>query len=550
MATWYVRPNTSHSGTRNGTSYATAWGGWSEIVWGVGGVVGGDTLYVCGAHSYSAANASVGTHGGSSTATICTIRGDYAGDPGSIAFTGAYYFQLLRSYTTVEALTITPGTSALMVVAEAITNVNIVDVVFDGLSKIIDNPMLHFYVSATGRNQSAIVVDGCTFKNSYHSTGNGGNLGKAIEWSIQTSGWINTLSNVRIRNCKFQDMLASRAIVGLVVKTTGTDSSVISDVEIHDNKFYRCRGVGIEAGHFLPGSAGVDGAVHVYDNEFYDITPRVASNGGAIIIWSTTGSKVYGNIGERITGANGFMNVFYMKGGRFYDNECDSLYTSTIDGCGILFDHGNDGCVVFNNTFRNLYGASGIPYSGVGILILDSTNIVACGNLVINAKTGVHFGTASPGQSCTLVNNTFANCGEYGIHIASTADLANCVVKNNIFTGDGYSVYDLTATSWSAENYNCFYGFASGTTNHTLGANSKTSDPLLDASYRPTGSSPCRGAGIYIAGARHMGGKKLAAAPDIGAHRYYTERTVSDTRTLKASITQVSSRNLTIPRAT
>jgi len=34
MATWYVRPNTSHSGSRNGTSYATAWGGWTEIVWG------------------------------------------------------------------------------------------------------------------------------------------------------------------------------------------------------------------------------------------------------------------------------------------------------------------------------------------------------------------------------------------------------------------------------------------------------------------------------------------------------------------------------------
>ena len=107
MSTWYVRPNTSHGSTRNGTSYATAWGGWSEIVWGSGGVVGGDTLYVCGAHSYTA-NIAPGNHGGTS-GSRCVIRGDGVDEAGSIAFVGAYYVNLVRSYTTIRNLAFTGG---------------------------------------------------------------------------------------------------------------------------------------------------------------------------------------------------------------------------------------------------------------------------------------------------------------------------------------------------------------------------------------------------------------------------------------------------------
>src|SRR5688500_10002169 len=99
MATWYVRPDTSHSATRDGTSFATAWGGWSSIIWGGAGITAGDTLYVCGTHS-AGAILGVGAHGATSSSRV-TIRGDYAGDPGSIIFTtGNFYLNVNRSYTT------------------------------------------------------------------------------------------------------------------------------------------------------------------------------------------------------------------------------------------------------------------------------------------------------------------------------------------------------------------------------------------------------------------------------------------------------------------
>jgi hypothetical protein len=84
MADWFVRPDTSHSGMRNGQSYASAWGGWTEIVWSTGGLVPGDTLYVCDSHTYSVV-LTIGNHGAMAGSRVI-IRGDYPGHSGSITF--------------------------------------------------------------------------------------------------------------------------------------------------------------------------------------------------------------------------------------------------------------------------------------------------------------------------------------------------------------------------------------------------------------------------------------------------------------------------------
>ena len=100
LSAWYVRPwnGTAYVyGTGGGDSYANAWNGFLNIVWGSSGVKAGDDLYVCGTHP-NPANAvaiaglaldirdtqlDVKASGASESARI-TIRGDYAGDPGQI----------------------------------------------------------------------------------------------------------------------------------------------------------------------------------------------------------------------------------------------------------------------------------------------------------------------------------------------------------------------------------------------------------------------------------------------------------------------------------
>jgi hypothetical protein len=92
-ATWYVRPlSQGEYGAEDGTSYANAYDGFSDITWGEGGVVAGDTLYICGEHRYATSGADfttvtelkVGAAG--AAGNYITIRGDYASDPGSIIY--------------------------------------------------------------------------------------------------------------------------------------------------------------------------------------------------------------------------------------------------------------------------------------------------------------------------------------------------------------------------------------------------------------------------------------------------------------------------------
>jgi Concanavalin A-like lectin/glucanases superfamily/Right handed beta helix region len=79
-ATWYVRPDDGAYGNEDGTSYNDAFDGFSDIVWGSGGVEAGDTLYICGTHLSD--KMAVGASG--SSGSPITIRGDYASDPGVI----------------------------------------------------------------------------------------------------------------------------------------------------------------------------------------------------------------------------------------------------------------------------------------------------------------------------------------------------------------------------------------------------------------------------------------------------------------------------------
>jgi len=89
---WYVRPAGGTYGAENGTSYADAWDGLVNVVWGTSGVMASDTLWICGMHirqwttyapTYS--NTCFYTVGASGTAgNPITIRGDSPSEAGEI----------------------------------------------------------------------------------------------------------------------------------------------------------------------------------------------------------------------------------------------------------------------------------------------------------------------------------------------------------------------------------------------------------------------------------------------------------------------------------
>jgi len=77
--TWYVRPAGGSYGSEDGTSYADAWDGFSNIDWTASGVQPGDTLYIAGIHTELFDVGGSGTNG-----NPILIRGDFGGDAGSI----------------------------------------------------------------------------------------------------------------------------------------------------------------------------------------------------------------------------------------------------------------------------------------------------------------------------------------------------------------------------------------------------------------------------------------------------------------------------------
>ena len=77
---WFVRPTGGNYGSENGSSYHNAWDGLNTVIWGPGGVVAGDTLYVCGLFLIGETTAgptdmTIGASGGGESTRIM-IRGD------------------------------------------------------------------------------------------------------------------------------------------------------------------------------------------------------------------------------------------------------------------------------------------------------------------------------------------------------------------------------------------------------------------------------------------------------------------------------------------
>jgi hypothetical protein len=220
------------------------------------------------------------------------------------------------------------------------------------------------------------------------------------------------------------------------------------------------------------------------------------------------------NKAYRLAGTTGFSNPFYGTY-TYYDNYAEDISTDTIDGCGILFDHGCNNCVAYGNHFKRITGtgADGYYSGGFGFLVLDAVNITVYGNVVDGCVTGVAFGNKAPGQSANIFNNTFRNCSQSGAFVGGLSEKTNSLVRNNVFTatrGTIPAVRNDTAP-WLGESRNCFHGFGA-TLNHTLHASTVTIDPDLDDDYRPRAAYVKVG-GTYLPATDFYGNQFSSPAP-------------------------------------
>jgi len=525
MTLWYVRPSTSHSGTRNGTSYDTAWGTWSEIVWA--SLAAGDRLRICGAHVYTSSRAT-SAHGGTVNARV--VLESYNADPGSITFT-ALGLTIDVNHTEIRGLTITSGTAqAILLNAANLQNVAIVNNnLVCGAGSTSNILGLR---DVTGLNYSDILIDGNTF------TGKP-SAGSAIRWWLSTTGDLGTISRLTISNNKFVGVVTSRAVIRLLYNPDVNAGTKLADIKVIGNTFTDCVGLAIEVGGGGGGALAVPGrdtGIIVRGNVARRLS-YAGAFGGMIFLYQFGPSLTPGfgpnlvewNEGYEIQGAGGFIDL--LQGTYVVQfNYCDDVWSNGFDGNGVLLDLSSYNCVVRWNVLKNLRSNGSVYGSGMGIYVISSTGAEVYGNLIENCRIGLGFfcPTGST-QSANVYGNTFANCSVSAIyHGQQDTNKTGTHCRNNVFVAatSGVQGVNNTGAVWSGtEDYNNFYNFGANV-NHTFGVNTQTQKPNLSIHWRPAQNSPLRRAGTHLAYTTDCDGFTRWNPPTIGAFEIQPDRSV------------------------
>jgi len=223
---WYVRPSGGSYGDEDGTSYADAWDGFSNIVWGTGGVEAGDTLWVCGIHNITA-QFTVGTSGNSGFPI--TIRGDYSSDPGIIdgqATVDQCIIASSKSYLTFKALTVqNSGIHGIHLIGSS-------NVIIDGCTATNN----HTYGITINSGSSDITIQNC----SIHSNGTDGTTSYGV-YGLDFSHDIIIKDCVIYNNSNFAGNDG-----GGCVFTSGTNTVLVQNCSIYSNGDKASDGSGVE----------------------------------------------------------------------------------------------------------------------------------------------------------------------------------------------------------------------------------------------------------------------------------------------------------------
>jgi hypothetical protein len=256
-------------------------------------------------------------------------------------------------------------------------------------------------------------------------------------------------------------------------------------------------------------------------------------------------NTIYGNDRELINGDGIQLFGTHDCGAvKIIDN--DVSHPANSPKQAILVTAASGSAIVRGNRVRGGVSAIALEVPGavcVGNDIADATNgvsilaagCVVTGNDITRFSGGVIF-TDTDGTGAKIYNNTFSDITLRGVY--NTVGTVSWTAWNNIFVRCAQALYVQNSITF-ASNYNCYHDCAvpfriNGTDYATMAAyatgasqeaNGVEADPLLGSGNSIPATSPCKGAGVYIPGAKHFGGHSMSVvSPDIGARRYFSPR--------------------------
>jgi parallel beta-helix repeat protein len=491
-ADWYVRPSSGEYGDEDGTSYAKAFDGFSDITWGGGGVSAGDTLYICGTHD---STLTLTDKHGTSGSRI-TITGNCPGDPGSIdlasaannGIVGTYY-----DYITIEDLTVSNGLSHGVAAG-------------DGCNNLIFNRV----VSHSNGDNGFVLYN--YDNNPIHDI----TLNSCIAYSNASAGFsIGPFAyNFTFNNCRSYQNAQTNAAHGY---TSGSANQTYSSGWVNTSGTIYSKGSAYPVSLSITTIERVinatDGPYQLTQNTGTPTTPGSGE-------WGINGGTLYINIGADpngksiIASQNTCYNIVY--------NECFAYSMPKVggaEGIGISLDDFTNNSTIKKCTIYSNEGPGITVNKGTGNKIIYNTLYSNGGGIAVYSNS----------YNIDVFNNTIYESTSSGIYVGSFAD--DVIAKNNIVSaGTGIGIESETSITNCVGNYNLSYGNSGDEwSGHASmhGANDVEADPLLTADYKIPQNSPAKDAGTPVFTYAEMAAMGLivyGTSPDMGGSEKLQKR--------------------------
>lgn len=511
---WFVRPESVDGvnvnyGAEDGTSFANAFDGFSDITWasGAGSVAAGDTVLVCDSGEHFHADSA---DGGAATMLTVTEPGT-AGVPVTIDGDCSAYGGLSQAIIDPEnSATVTRGIHTL-------TNANI-----------------------TLKNMRVQNIAGTTIS-----------VGLALGTS---SAEVSTDKNIIVDNVDVVGVEGAAADETSKKCVTGFGG----DIEVKNSHFEDCWDDAIQ----ITGAGAL-----VHDNTFARVSQGTTDGDCVQLTGNTTGpstgSKAYRNTCDHsdkdtkqcfIMGAAADSPVREVT-----DNVCYMPIGATTSN-GILITGGTG--TVARNFVR---GGNTCVQANSGDALNASANVC-----LSQTEKGIYAGSSVTAASIT--NNTASDIGQGAgatatACFASDVNTADHIIRNNVCSGSDGAGIDRQGTT-AIETNNLVYDAATPASlncttatcaaqSTTLHASDVTSDPKFVGGpnpttaegFRPSATSPLVGAGTDVGSEQDFFGDTYYSSPDIGAFRRDScyRRSRDGKLDMARTRAQVASRCLGIP---
>lgn len=506
---WYVNNAVASSG--DGTTWATAWKNFSNIVWGSSGVKAGDTLYISGGstsrtYSEGLTIGASGTSGNPITIRPGSASSSPSGHTGKviitntggngIAFTGKSYITIDGQYGSTRNIVLQGnGYSGLFIA---------------GTGREVIATYLE--IASNGVSESALTYE----KNGVFRNTQGADVAPVFELSY----------------CDIHDNAEDQ------IRVSGSAGySQFDRVLIHHNTIYN-----VTNNDFLEAS-GVAG-ISVYNNELHTVKgPQTGSpHPDGIVTNGNSYVKIYNNYLHDFLSENVVVNSYLLP------NAYTSTSASSVEYVyiynNLLIETQADSDIINASTLRGIEMTDGDPSSSTAMKHFYVMNNVIVGmpwyGLSIMADR--LYATI---DDFKIVNNIIYNCGKrtgstfvrmgYPTETWTTGswgDSANVILDNNIFyNGSGSTIYAYKDTQYTYANWKTATGFQDTDISSPV-------DPDLDEDYKPNVTSPAIGVGrnLNTYFTLDKDGYVRSTTWDIGAYEYSGSAPDEDAPTIPANL--------------